>query len=239
MKQSSMILLFNLLELLSKHSFKNIFITSFSDANYSHLMFNLTEELNTGPYMVIMYVEQNISIESFHASCFNFHNVSIYVKWQQKIVMSITDFWDKVHFHQNLIEDEKHFIITMEISTPPPNHLLTKYWAHCLPKYYAYQDYSTVTLTFNCMLKLNLGNNTLESRILQICYTTDQPAAPVYSTGNVMTIQFISSSLNTDRGFQVSVSAKMGVYFCDKKIFPMMHFSQIRSYWWLLLGSDI
>ena len=63
------------------------------------------------------------------------------------------------------------------------------------------------------MLKLNLGNNTLETRILQICYTSDQPAVPVYSTGNVMTIQFISSSFRTDRGFLVSVSATKGVYF--------------------------
>ena len=33
-------------------------------------------------------LEQNISIGSFHASVHNIHNVSIYVKWPQKLVMS-------------------------------------------------------------------------------------------------------------------------------------------------------
>ena len=32
-------------------------------------------------------LEQNISIGSFYASFHNFHNVSLYVKWAQKLVM--------------------------------------------------------------------------------------------------------------------------------------------------------
>ena len=32
-------------------------------------------------------LEQNISIGSIHASLHNFHNVSMYVKWPQKLVM--------------------------------------------------------------------------------------------------------------------------------------------------------
>ena len=34
-----------------------------------------------------MCLEQNISIESIRASFHNFHNVSLYVKWPQKLVM--------------------------------------------------------------------------------------------------------------------------------------------------------
>ena len=46
--------------------------------------------MSKNPYMVIKNkacLEQNISTGSIHASFHNFHNVSIYVKWPQKLVM--------------------------------------------------------------------------------------------------------------------------------------------------------
>ena len=46
-----------------------------SNAPVSFYVKSFTEEL------------QNISIGSFHASFHNFHNVSIHVKWPQKLVM--------------------------------------------------------------------------------------------------------------------------------------------------------
>ena len=53
-------------------------------------MFSFTEELHTRPCMVTKgrnRIQQNISIGSFHASSDNFHNVSMYVKYQHKLVM--------------------------------------------------------------------------------------------------------------------------------------------------------
>ena len=48
-------------------------------------MKSFTEEFQTKK----VCLEQNISIGSIHASFHNFHNVCIYVKWPEKIVMFV------------------------------------------------------------------------------------------------------------------------------------------------------
>ena len=47
-------------------------------------------------------LEQNISIESFHASFHNFDNVSIHVKWQQKLVIDLSCFQIKQYKNTNI-----------------------------------------------------------------------------------------------------------------------------------------
>ena len=81
-----------------------------------HLILNFTKELHTRPYMVTKKVclEQNISIGSFCASLNNFHNVSTWVKWPQKLVMILLDKklvhtlhvsgWIEFSFYSNIIK---------------------------------------------------------------------------------------------------------------------------------------
>ena len=57
-----------------------------------------------------MCLEQNISIGSIHASFHNFHNVSMYVKWPQKLVWSDSPcFVGNICFIDDFMDDFRLF----------------------------------------------------------------------------------------------------------------------------------
>ena len=69
----------------------------------------------------------------------------------------------------------------------------------------------------NCCRNYLTGNNTLATEILDICENIDRPSVPVYSTGNAMTIRFVSNFFSA-RGFRLSVSAPPDAYLLAKYV---------------------
>ena len=49
------------------------------------------------------------------------------------------------------------------------------------------------------------GNNTMSAELAELCYTDDKPSGPLYSTGNSVTLRFLSDSSTAERGFLLSV----------------------------------